>query len=189
MKRFVSASKYTNESNKTLKWLSNYALVLADVCNAETDEELAQAVSSLGYASKYMLTKPDAVSSIMGSLTSISERYLTSVATGNMFPKVKEDLLVYLRGKNYPMTPISNVVRGFDESYVILPADECEHKDLAKVASAISREFGVKPDTGVIGGSWTSYQFDIGGVKFRIGFERDYDYDPSGKESSLQLSF
>jgi hypothetical protein len=79
--------------------------------------------------------------------------------------------------------------KGYSISYLILPADECYFEDLKTVASAVANDFDLKPDTGLIGGSWTSYEFKLYGVSFRIGFERDYEFDPSGKESSLQLYF
>ena len=161
---------------------------LANVASAKDDFSAVEALNDF-YNVSYVKTKQEAIEFILDSISDIGSEYLLAQNKESALPQVKSSIIDYLRSLGYNMTQMSNPPRGADDSYVIVPADECTHQDLKTVASAVSKEFGLRPDTGVIGGSWTSYEFKMNGVPFRIGFEDDKDFDPSGRESSLQLYF
>lgn len=189
MKRIIRASKYSQDADKNLKWLGLYGEALSKLSKATDLDEAKQALSNLGHWGNHVKSIPDAVKGVIDNMGFIASDYLLSTNADKRLPGVRDTIVDYLKGLGYEMTKMKTPPRGSDESYVIIPADECVFEDLKTVASAVSHDFGLKPDTGVIGGSWTSYQFKMDGVAFRIGFEDDRDFDPTGKESSLQLYF
>lgn len=188
MKRCIQASKYSKKADRALRWLSQAGQCLANVASAKDDFSAVEAFNDF-YNVGYVKTKKEAVEFILNSISDIGSEFLLSYSREASLPEVESAVVDYLKSLGYDMAPMSTPPRGADKSYVIIPANECTHEDLKSVASAVSREFGLKPDTGIIGGSWTSYEFKMNGVSFRIGFEDDKDFDPSGRESSLQLYF
>lgn len=194
MKKYVKASKHSVKADKKGKQLSDLGQILFNVASPDyySDEEAAMyTVEELGSMFSYVTNRKEAVHAIVDLINDVASDYLSAQNTHDKMPDVRDYLLDYLRRLGYDAKhhKLNNPPYGADESYVIIPADECTHDDLKTVASAIAKGFGIKPDTGVIGGSWTSYQFKLDGVPFRIGFEEDKDFDPSGRESSLQLYF
>lgn len=189
MKRYVKASKYSDRAERDLKFIGLYGQALSKVADADTTEDIQEAVSLVfgGSALKHLQDKPSAIKAIVDNLGYAVSEYLLESNAEKKRPEVISTIVDYLEGLGYNVTKMQTPPRGADESYVIVPADECVFEDLKTVASAVAKDFGLKPDTGVIGGSWTSYQFKMDGVSFRIGFEDDKDFDPSGKESSLQF--
>lgn len=189
MKRYVKASKYSDRAEFDLKLIRLYGQALSKVADADTTEAIQEAVSLVLGRSvlKYVQDKPSAIKAIVDDLDSAVSEYLLHSNAEQHKPEVISTIVDYLKGLGYNVTKMQTPPRGADESYVIIPADECVFEDLKIVASAVANDFGLKPDTGIIGGSWTSYQFKMDGVSFRIGFEADKDFDPSGKESSLQF--
>ena len=192
MKKVIKASKYSDEAAKYEKWIGIYADIISNVVAARDNAEMAAALEDAGKMFSRIPNKPEAIKALVRQLSDVVSDYLLATNANASLPAVRDELISYLKQLGYPMIKVRTPGRGFDEAYVILPADECEHEDLKTVASAVSKEFGLRPDTGIIGGSWTSYGFKMNGVAFRIGFEQDLDYldyDPSSKEYSLQLTF
>ncbi len=189
MKKYIKSSKYIDRAERDLKSIGLYGQALAKVAEANTPEEIQEAASLVfgGSVLKRLQDKQSAIEAIAYNLDYAVSEYLSNANAEKKKPEVVSTIVAYLKGLGYNVTKMQTPPRGADESYVIIPADECAFEDLETVASEVSTTFGLKPDTGVIGGSWTSYQFNKDGVSFRIGFEEDKDFDPSGKESSLQL--
>lgn len=190
MKRYIKASKHSRYSmDKDLKFIKMYGQALAEVVDAETLEEIQDALSLVFGKSviKHLDDKASAIKAIVDNIGFVTSEYLLTYNAEKKRPEVIETLVDYLKGLGYDVRKMKTAPRGYDDSYVIVPADECDFEDIKTVASAVAHDFGLRPDTGIIGGSWTSYEFKMDGVPFRIGFERDYDFDDSGKESSLQL--
>lgn len=187
MRKVIKASKYSNTASKKLHYLGNVGEVLSRVANAKDEGEVEMAMSDLGGFYSKIFQKDKAIHELVELIDSLASDYLLSNNADKKVPEVRNTIIDYLKGLGYDMTKMSNPPRGYDESYVIIPADECDFEDLKTVASAVAHDFGLRPDTGIIGGSWTSYEFKMDGVAFRIGFEHDKDFDPSGKELSLQF--
>ena len=189
MKKVIKASRYSDKAAKYEKWIGIYADIISNVVAAKDNAEMSAALEDAGKMFSRIPNKPEAIKALVHQLSDVVSDYLLATNADASLPAVRDELINYLKQLGYAMTKLSNPPRGFDEAYVIIPADECNNRDLIKVASAVCKEFGLRPDTGIIGGSWTSYQFHMNGVAFRIGFEPDLDYDPSGDEYSLQLAF
>lgn len=189
MKRMIKASRYSDKAEHYKSFLKFYASLLIEACDAETPEDFEKIADGLGRVGKYLTTQKTAIKYVVERLDDAASEYLLSANAEEKLPEVKDEIVSYLKGQGYEMTPLTKLPRGFSEAYVIIPANEAMFEDLKRVASDVSKNFGLKPDTGIIGGSWTSYQFNMDGIKFRIGFEDDLDFDPSGKEVSLQLGF
>lgn len=189
MKRVIRASKYSDEIMHNEDYIGKYAAILVDVVNSTDAESLASALSGAGRWLNNISSKPEAIQAIVQILDHATSEYLSYADAEASLPEVKKLVVDFLKGLGYDMSPISNTGSGIDFAYRLLPVHEADSQDLKEAASAVAKNFGIKPDTGVIGGSWTSYQFTLDGVNFRVGFERDYDEDPNGKSLSLQLTF
>lgn len=190
MKRLItSANTYKDSADKNLRYLGALGEALAKLSNATTPDQIHDALSSLGKWFDNVDNIDDAVKAVIDNIEYVSSEYFKESNSAKNVSKVESMIVDYLKGLGYPMTKMDKPPRGYSISYLILPADECYFEDLKTIAAAVANDFDLKPDTGVIGGSWTSYEFKLYGVSFRIGFERDYEFDPSGKESSLQLYF
>lgn len=189
MKRVIRASKYSNSAKKQEEWIGKYGEILTDVVNSTDAESLADALSGAGKWFSTISDKKTAIKAIVDQINFVTSEYMLSADAEASLPEVKKLVVDFLKGLGYEMSPISNTGSGIDFAYRLLPVHEADSQDLKETASAVAKNFGIKPDTGVIGGSWTSYQFTLDGVNFRVGFERDYDEDPNGKSLSLQLTF
>ncbi len=191
MKRMITSSSntYSKDADKYLERLGIYGEALSKLSKAHSLDEIQQAVATLGKWSSTITTMEAALESVMDTIDYLYTDFKKANNASNNFNKVESTLVGYLEGLGYDILKMTTPPRGYSTSYVIIPADECTFEDLRTVAAAVANEFNIRPDTGVIGGSWTSYEFKLHGVTFRIGFERDYDFDTSGKESSLQLYF
>ena len=189
MKRVIKASKYSRRADKTEKWIGTYASILADVVNATNEEELHSALAGAGSWFERVNSKKEAIKGLVDQLNDVCSEYLINSNANDNVDSVRDSIIDMLESKGYYLQKASIPKKGSDESYVALQADIVEHEDLIDLASIISKEFGIKPNGMRIGGSWTSYPFELNGVRFDVGFEPDYDYDPSGKEYSLQISF
>ena len=189
MKRVIRASKYSDEILHNEDRIAKYAAILADVARSSDSESLATALSSAGGWLKHVNSKKEAIQAIVEILDYAASEYSSYADSEASLPEVKNLVVDFLKGLGYEMSPISNVGPGIDFAYRLLPVHEADWDDLKEAASAVAKNFGIKPDTGVIGGSWTSYQFTLNEVDFRVGFERDYDEDSNGNTSSLQLTF
>lgn len=174
MKRVVRASKYSDKSNHAKNFLKFYASVLVDACNAETSEDFEDIAAKLGVVGKYIKDSKSAIKYAVEQVDDMASEYLLSAGAESKYPEVRDTIVDYLKGLGCDMLP-TNAPNGYDEAYVIIPSDEATFEDLKTVASAVSHDYGIKPDTGVIGGSWTAYGFKMDGVKFKIGFIGDDD--------------
>jgi len=172
MKRVIVASRYSDSADKNLKWLGMYGEALGKVAKARSDEEWRDALSGLGLWTNHVKSKHDAVKGLIDNIEFMASEYLAEANSASMLPVVEDDVTSYLKQLGYPMTTTAPS-DGHEVAYLILPSAECDIDDLRRVASAIAKNFNVKPDTGAIGGSWTSYEFDIHGVKFRVELDRD----------------
>lgn len=186
MKRYIKANKYRTEADKLEQHIALAAQRLADAINATDDSSVKNAAQGLG---KFFerLDRSELIKALLTELQSMADEYEANLSIDSDYDVVVSDLIKFLKDKGYAMEPSKSGVKGYTESYIIMPADQCEFSDLNDVCNQISKYFDIKWDT-PLGGSWTSHQSEMLGVRFRVGFERDYDFDPSGKEFSLMLT-
>lgn len=187
MKRYIRANKHIEQSSKRINQIAITARALADAIESTSEEELRAALSEQGrFIQK--LPKDEAVNALFDQLDYLMEDYESEVAKGQEYPVVQADLVNFLKNKGYLMQKMNNKPEWGYEGWIIIPADEYEFKDLNKVCKEISDYFGNKWDT-PLSGSWTGHGSSINGINFHVSIQRDYEYDPSGKSSSLQLYF
>jgi len=186
MKRYIRANRNEDEMSRRLDDIAECARALADVAEAETDEEILSILKTVVPSAKPK-SKAGAIQSLMHVIEYPVSEYLLAYNRERMRPTVIKDVLACLEDAGLSPEKMQTAPSGYDESYLLVPAEELEWTDLKVAASAVAREFGIKPDTGVIGGSWTSYEFKLEGCPFRIGIAEDLDADPSGKTRSLQF--
>lgn len=187
MKRYIKANRHLDNSNERLEQIAATAQALADAIQSESDEQLRRALKDQGrYFQK--LDRPKAIKALLDNLSYLQKDYESEVAKSQAYPNVQADLVEFLRSLGYSMKKVNGRLEWGDEGWVIIPADECEFKDINIVCKQISDQFDNKWDT-PLSGSWTGHGSEIDGVRFHVSFERDYDYDPSGKERSLILYF
>lgn len=191
MKRYVKASRYREEADKYLKWIGVEAQNLADICKAGGDidkiREIAEKSGNLW--EKKRAEQGEIIALIKGiasHVQELTEQYIQKNASADALPRVKEEVMSFLRSKGYPLTTTTN--DWSKESYVIVPADEAEFKDLNRVCKELTDQFDLKWDT-PLSGSWTGHNTKLDGVDFHVSIERDYKFDPAGKESSIQIYF
>lgn len=187
MKKYIKANRAVANRDEMLSRLAICAQALADAINAKTEAELRSAASNLP---KYYrdLDREQIIDKLVYYVNYLHEQYENERKIADAYPKVKQDLIDFLKDLGYAMTPITGKHDWGQEAFVIIPADKWEFKDLNIVCKQISDEFGNRWDT-PLSGSWTGHSSQIDGVDFHVSFERDYDYDPSGKKMSLQLYF
>lgn len=192
MKKVIKAARYREDADKYLKWLGMEAQLLADICKAAPDmDAIREVVNRDGDSwekkkaetgNLYALIK-----GVAGEVADLAEQYRNYVKKDEAFSPVKEKILNYLRSIGAPLTPTTNDWVN-NEAYVIVPADEAEFKDLNRICKALSDQFGVTWDT-PLSGSWTGHSAHLDGIQFHVSIERDYKFDPSGKERSIQIYF
>lgn len=184
MKRYIRANSYQNEADKALSHIKIAADALIKIAESEDDEDLGNAVQNLGrYYRQY--DKAAALDSIIDQLEYLIEDYKEKAGKARMLPFAKEELLDFCKTQGYSPVKLSKSDWG-DESYRL--STDAEFGDHHKLCSAIQKKFGATFDTG-LGGSWTAHSGNFDGIRFTVGFERDYDLDPEGKERTLQIYF
>lgn len=194
MKRLIRASKYSDKAVKHEKNIGRWAEILADVVNSTTSEELSAALAPAGKWFSDISTKKEAIKAIVDQIDNTTSDYLIESNADAALPEIRDKLEDFLKlTMGYDFIKLSKPPKGFDEAYVLERFDDATpysaRDSLREAASAVAKFFHIKPDTGIIGGSWTSYEFKLNGVAFRIGFEPDYDEDPTGDTRSLQIGF
>lgn len=192
MKRVIKAARYREEADKYVKWLGREAQLLADICNAAPDidavREIVNKDGNLWQKKRAESGNLTAlIKGVAGEVADLAEQYHESDKKDKALPQVKEKVLSFLRSKGYPLTTTTNDWSD-NEAYVIVPADEAEFKDLNRVCRELTDQFDLKWDT-PLSGSWTGHNTSLDGVSFHVSIERDYKFDPSGKERSIQIYF
>ena len=177
MKRYVKAARYREQASQYIKWLAAEAQLLADVCKVADDPQAVLEVVNNGGSlwEKKRAEEGDIVNLIKGlskSVADLATEYLENDTKDKALPQVKE------KTKN----------DWSSDSYVVVPADEAEFKDLNRICKELTDQFGIKWDT-PLSGSWTGHNGVLDGVNVHVSIERDYEFDPSGKESSIQIYF
>ena len=191
MKRYVKASRYREEADKYLKWIGVEAQTLADICKAGGDvDKVRQIVEKSGNLWEKKRAEEGDITTLIrgmaGQIQDFADQYIQKNASADALPRVKEKVMSFLKSKGYPLTTTTN--NWSKESYVIVPADEAEFKDLNRVCKELTDQFDLKWDT-PLSGSWTGNNTKLDGVDFHVSIERDYKFDPTGKESSIQIYF
>lgn len=171
MKRIVKASRYTEKIDKNLVKIGKLASMLSEIAYSTTDDEMMDALSQMGSMFSGVSSKKQAIHNITDLLTDVVSDYLIAAKSESSLPRVRDSLIEFLNSKyGFPMDRI-----GSSDSYLIMPAGTARDVDLKLIARAVAHEFGIQPDTGIIGGSWTRYDFVLNGVRFSIGFDMDDD--------------
>lgn len=184
MKRAILSK--TGPSRNHLDSLSEAAKLLSDVAKASSIDEVNDALASGAPLYKKVKSQKAAIKSLLHTISFLGSEYLLEANAEENLPQVRDEIVSFLKESGYPVKKLDNISPRF-EVYVVLPANKATHDDLIKVASALSKEFGIKPDTGIIGGSWTAYNFSYDGVKFKIQYTNDVN---GGRgDSAVVLSF
>lgn len=189
MKRVIRANRYQEKSDRHMQYIAFVGEKLAQIARTDSEEELNQLASDIGFKFSHATSKEDLMERVLEELEWYIKEYKEQRAKSNALPKVKEDLITFIDSAlGYDLYKTKG--EWSKDAYRIEHSDGSEptHKEMNDICKAIIEPFDAKFDEG-LGGSWTSHSGHIRGVDFRIGFNRDYDLDPQGKEFSLQLQF
>ena len=191
MKRVIKAARYREEADKYIKWLGKEAQLLADICNAVPDiDAIKEIVDRDG--DLWMKKRAESgnltalIKGVAGEVADLAEQYHESDKKDKALPQVREKIMSFLRAKGCPLSKTEN--DWSKDAYVLVPADTAEFKDLNRICKDLTDNFGVTWDT-PLSGSWTGHNGTLDGISFHVSIERDYKFDPSGKEQSIQLYF
>lgn len=191
MKRYIRASRYQEDADDNLQKIKRLADALVKISDANNEVELARATQDLGSWSQGR-DKNKTLEGVIDMLEYLIGQYKEDLEKANMLPYVKEELLNFCREQGYDPVEISlptGVNRQFvqgDEAYRL--SEDAEFGEHHKLCQAIKDMFGVRFDSG-LSGSWTAHNASFEGVPFSIGFQRDYELDPTGNTSTLQIYF
>ena len=191
MKRYVRANKYQDAADSNLQKIKRLADALVKISDANNEVELAIATQDLGSWSQGR-DKGKTLEGVIDMLEYFIGQYKEDLEKVDRLPYVKEELLNFCREQGYDPVEISlptGMARQFvqgDEVYRL--SEDAEFGEHHKLCQAIKDMFNVKFDSG-LGGSWTAHSGSFEGVPFTVGFQRDYELDPTGKTSSLQIYF
>lgn len=189
MKRMIKANNSHQVSAERAK--ANVAMLaeaLARVARADSDEEARDIASGISGLWSDISDQYDAIKTIGGQLTSLIDDYLDSAEHIGIFAVVKDDIINLLQDKGYPMTPVTKSAMGISEAYEIVSMYDATQEDLLDICKLVQDYFDIKSDQ-PLGGSWTAYNYEFDGIRFKIGFAPDFDEDPSGNDYSIQLMF
>lgn len=196
MKRVIMAKsieEYSRRVESTLSWAKIAAEDLAKALSSESETEISELAKDLGYGSHLLEdsgsivdVKINFLKRCIADLTYLANEAESCKASSISYPEVVNMLLDFCKKQGCACTKTTN--DWSSDAYVLYPADVAEFSDLNKICKKISNEFGCEWDT-PLGGSWTGHSSELQGISFHISIERDYQYDPSGKEKSIQLYF
>lgn len=188
MKKYIKANKYNEEVAQFASKLEFLADNLARVIRANSEHDLELVKQDLGrmYAD---LNKDECIDAILKNIEYMTEQYRKSSKSVESYPRVEAQLLDFLVSEGYELVELPKSDVG-DKAYRITDEYDSDYTidDMNGLCRDIQSQFGIKWDT-ALGGSWTSHASTLDGVDFRVGFQRDYDYDPSGDAESLQIVF
>lgn len=189
MKRYVRSNQYQKKADRHMQYIAFISEKLAQIAKTDSEEEMKELARDLGLKFATENSKADLMVWIVEELEWYIKEFNEQRAKSNKFPKVKEDLITYIDSTlGYDLYKTEG--EWSEDTYRIEHSDGSEPtlKEMNDICRALIEPFDAKFDEG-LDGSWTSHSGHIRGVDFRIGFERDYDLDPQGKEDSLQLQF
>lgn len=183
MRRYIRANRYANTTNKELDWLSYLGRNLADICEAQSPEEVEQILKPMGRMfSAAGSDKAEAIERIIQNLEWHLNEYRRQQSKRDKYPDVESSVLQAAQDFGF------SVHRMTSGSYRLAEPDEADHKTMNEFCLYLKNTLGVRWDTGLYG-SWTAHSGSLDGISVHVGFEEDTEYDPSGRTRSLQLEF
>ena len=183
MRRYIRANRYTDTTNKELDWISYLGRNLADVCEAQTSEEVEQILKPMGRMFSIVGgDKAEAIEAIIQNLEWHLKEYRRQQSKRDKYSDVESRVLQAAQDFGFSIHKMNS------RSYRLADPDEADHRTMNEFCQYLKDTLGVRWDTGLYG-SWTAHSGSLDGISIHVGFESDVEYDPSGRTRTLQLEF
>lgn len=183
MRRYIRANRYADTTSKELDWISYLGRNLADVCEAQSSEEVEQILKPMGRIFSIAGgDKAKAIEAIIQNMEWHLKEYRSQQSMSNKYPDVESKVLQAAQDFGFSIYKMDS------GSYRLADPYEADHKTLNEFCQYLKDTLGVRWDTGLYG-SWTAHSGSLDGIFIHVGFEYDEEYDPSGRTTTLQLEF
>lgn len=184
MKKYIRASRYSDEADRNLKFVGFLGSKLHEITSTDDPNQIQQICSDMGKMfSQHADDKADLIEAILQNMEWHLKEYRYQQTRTNAYPNVTSDVLQAARDFGFSVEQMSD-----PDTYRLADPEQTNTKLMNEFCSYLRKNLGVKWDTG-LGGSWTAHSGSIDGITIHVGCERDYDLDPQGGTWTLQLEF